>query len=83
MAFSFYLISEETKGYLSFVRQISAINIPKIPLVTGFFISQCIYILQQAIKLLFVISPIFRDNKVILDICTTSSKGDLVCNSKV
>lgn len=62
MAFSFYLISEETKGYLSFPRQISAIKAPKIPLLTGFFYSQCIYILQQAIKLLFVFSPVFMDN---------------------
>ena len=86
MAFSFYLISEETKGYFAISRQISATSAPKKYIenaryLRAIFYSYYIYILQRAKKLLVVISPVFRDNKVILAYAPQVGKGDLVCVS--
>ena len=83
--FRFILISRlvEMKGYLSFVRQISATSAPKKYIenaryLRAIFYSYYIYILQRAKKLLVVISPVFRDNKVILAYAPQVGKGDLV-----
>jgi len=86
--FRFILISRlvEMKGYLSFVRQISATSAPKKYIenaryLRAIFYSYYIYILQRAKKLLVVISPVFRDNKAILAYAPQVGKGDLVCVS--
>jgi len=81
MAFSFYLISEETKGYFAISRQISATKAPKARQWRAIFCSYYIYILQRTKKLLVVIYPVFKDNKVILAYAPQVGKGDLVCVS--
>lgn len=52
MAFSFYLISEETKGYFAISRQISAIKAPKAMTTAKLFQIQIAWLLHCVNKLI-------------------------------